>query len=79
MKWIADKNAVPPIHHELVISGKTVALVRRVSAKRVNRKGRTSYRYRYQLVTRFIDIAGGAVGPVFPSLKAAKTFAEGRL
>lgn len=74
-KWISDKNAVPPIHHELKHGRKTVALVRRVQP----RKTKTGYRYSYQAVTRFVDILGGAIGPVFPTLAAAKRHAEGRL
>lgn len=78
MKWIPDKNAKPPMFHELVANGKTVALVRRVQPQRIARKGRVTYRHRYQLVARFVDIVGGAVGPIFPSLIAAKRHAEGR-
>lgn len=74
-KWVSDKNAVPPLFHDLVVSRKKVALVRRVSP----RKTKTGYRYSYQSVTRFVDIVGGAVGPIFPTLAAAKRHAEGKL
>jgi hypothetical protein len=74
-KWISDKNAVPAIHHELKRGRKTVALVRRVQP----RKTKTGYRYSYQAVTRFVDIMGGAVGPIFPTLAKAKAYVEGRL
>lgn len=73
--WVSDKNAVPPIHHELKAGRKTIALVRRVRA----RKTKSGYRHSYQAVTRFVDAMGGAMGPIFPSLAAAKRYVEGRL
>ncbi len=75
MKWIADTNAKPPIFHQLNQGRKQVALVRRVQA----RKTKSGYRHSYQVVTRFVDILGGAVGPIFPTLAAAKRHAEARL
>ncbi len=74
VKWVADKNASPPIYPELKAGRKTVATVRRVRARRT----KTGWRYSYQVVTRYVDIVGGAVGPIFPSLVAAKRHAEQR-
>lgn len=75
MKWTADRNASPPIYHELREGKKLLATVRRVGGKR-DRLGR--WRYRYQAVTRFVDVLGGAVGPVFGTLAKAKAHAEAK-
>jgi hypothetical protein len=74
-RWISDKNAVPPLHYNLIAGRKAVALVRRVTP----RKTKAGYRYSYQSVTRFVDIVGGAVGPIFPTLAAAKRHAEAKV
>ncbi len=74
-KWVSDKNAVPPIFHDLKAGRKTVATVRRVRGRMV--KGRA--RYDYQVIRQFVGIMGHAVGPVFPTLAAAKRHAEAKV
>lgn len=74
-RWVSDTNAVPPIYHELKRGRKTIATVRRVQIP--SRKGKRVQRF--QVIRKWADIMGGAIGPVFTSLKAAKEFVEGRL
>lgn len=75
MNWEADKFCKPPIYHDLKVGRKTVAIVRRING----RKAKRGYRYDYQAIHRFVDGMGGALGPVFPSLIAAKRYQEGRI
>jgi hypothetical protein len=78
-QWIADRNAKPPIYYDLRDESRCLATVRRVKPRQIRRGSKIFYRYRYQVIRRYVDPLGGAIGPIFGSLAAAKRFAERRV
>lgn len=72
MKWIETKHTRGWL--ELKAGRKTVATIHRVFP----RKTKSGYRFKYMIVTRWRMVGGlpGMQGPVFNSLKVAKSRAE---